>query len=358
MDHQFTYGMARVCDLRVATRASNSRNGKPVVAAMELDGREMAPSPRFWRSFFTRFGISDSIFKYFGHHEVFERIAARVPDDAFRYCVEQNPKGRRTLLAVSSPKRPVTPPEAMIELVERYGADEVTYDQGVLTSTHAPCSGAGSTNIGPDRFEQRFMLETPLDGFGNPRIYLSMLRLVCSNGMIGYAPTFRSEIRVGKEMLHSLSRALESYDNGEGYAALRQRFESAQTSWASINEVNRLYRLLVKLQTREKLAPTVLNDLHRVTGNLNELYGLANLDAMSVKRQRVLPARCKVYDLLNFTSELATHHAPPAAARTLQAHLGSLISDEYDMEGTAEKVRDFTDFFVQPNDAGPPVSLN
>jgi hypothetical protein len=85
---------------------------------------------------------------------------------------------------------------------------------------------------------------------------------------------------------------------------------------------------------------------------------LANLDAMSVKRQRILPARCKVYDLLNFTSELATHHASPATARALQAHLGSLISDEYDMEGTAEKMKEFDDFFIRPDDTGPPVSLN
>jgi hypothetical protein len=201
-------------------------------------------------------------------------------------------------------------------------------------------------------------METPVDGYGNPRIYLSLLRLVCSNGMVGYAPTFRSEIRVGREVMYSIARALESYDNGEGYAALRQRFESAQTSWASVNEANKLYRALVKLRTAGSLTPTVLNDFYQVTGNLNELYGLANLDALSVKRQRVLPARCRVYDLLNFTSELATHHADPWASRALQAHIGQLISDEYDMEGTAEKMRDFNDFFITSEEAGPRLSLN
>ena len=72
----------------------------------------------------------------------------------------------------------------------------------------------------------------------------------------------------------------------------------------------------------------------------------------------MLPARCRVYDLLNFASELATHHARPVASQALQAHIGTMVSDEYDMEGTAEKVSDFDDFFVNDQGSGPPLSLN
>ena len=90
-----------------------------------------------------------------------------------------------------------------------------------------------------------------------------------------------------------------------------------------------------------------MRDFYRMTGNLNELYGLANLDALSNKRQRVLPARCRVYDLLNFASEIATHHSTPEGARSMQACIGTLISDEYDLEGTAETATEFADFFVQ-----------
>ncbi len=41
------------------------------------------------------------------------------------------------------------------------------------------------------------------------------------------------------------------------------------------------------------------------------------------------------------------------AGRHLQAYIGSLISDEYDMEGTAQTVTDFTDFFVQDSNVDP-----
>jgi hypothetical protein len=95
-----------------------------------------------------------------------------------------------------------------------------------------------------------------------------------------------------------------------------------------------------------------------MTGRLHELYGLANLDALSVKRQRVLPARCRVYDLLNFASEVATHHSTTEGGRSMQAFIGSMISDEFDMEGTAATVTDFADFLVADGSVGSPVSLN
>ena len=42
----------------------------------------------------------------------------------------------------------------------------------------------------------------------------------------------------------------------------------------------------------------------------------------------------------------------------MQGYIGSLISDEYDMEGTAETVTEFQDFFMPTDDAGPRPSIN
>lgn len=351
MNATFHYDLTRVCEMQIRD-VHQTRRGRSEVRTILVGDRALHPSKRFWNSFFTRFGFSDTVFRYFDHAEVFERISARVPDDTLRVCIERNAEGKETLLAVSSPNRPLFRAEAALDLIGRYGGSDVQYDSGVMTSAHVPSSGDAQVRIGPDEFKNRFVLETPVDGYGNPRIFLSMLRMVCSNGMVAYAPTFRSEVRVGKDPAWSIARALESYDNGEGYAALRQRFHSAQSSWASIHECQRCYRILVKLLNAQLLKSQALSDFHHVTGNLNELYGLANLEALSVKRQRVLPARCRVYDLLNFTTELATHHAQPVAARALHAHVGTLISDEYDMEGTAEQVSDFNDFFVAQPDGG------
>ena len=67
---------------------------------------------------------------------------------------------------------------------------------------------------------------------------------------------------------------------------------------------------------------------------------------------------CRVYDLLNFSSELATHHSDAAGNRALQAYIGSLISEEYDLEGTAENVTEFADFFATSPQGAVRPSVN
>ena len=41
----------------------------------------------------------------------------------------------------------------------------------------------------------------------------------------------------------------------------------------------------------------IIAAFHRMTGDVSQIYGLANVDALSVKRQRTLPVNCTVYDL-------------------------------------------------------------
>ncbi|XZE53043.1 DUF932 domain-containing protein [Planctomycetaceae bacterium SH139] len=351
---RFRYGMATVDDLRVR-RVERSRAGKVALKDLEIEGQQVRATKRFWRSFFTRFGIAENVFRYFSPAEVFSRIGEVNQGAAFRYCVverhdlqdAQPGEPRRELLAVTSPQRPVIHYSEVIDLLQRYGGLDVHYHDGLVHSSHSPRGGSREFAIGGDQFRDRFCLETPIDGYGHPRLFLSLLRLVCSNGMVGYSRTFRSDIPVGKHMDHCLTRALESFDNGDGYVALRQRFASSQSSWASVQECVQLAGLLEKLEVAKELTcQGLLGRLHTIAGNLNELYGLSNIEALSDKRQRILPSRARVYDLLNFASEIASHHAKPSGANRIQAYIGSLISDEYDLEGTAEVSTDFDAFFL------------
>jgi len=221
-------------------------------------------------------------------------------------------------------------------------------------------------------------MSVPIDGFGLPNIYLSLLRHICSNGAIGYAKAFRSSLALGTgsdNVRFSIVRALDGFGNDEGFAALRQRFEAAANSWASVHEAQSFFKLLVKLHHRNQvrvnstmidqpmvddqsihtltvgtrpneIGSPVITAFHKMTGDVSQLYGLANVDALSAKRQRTLPVRCSVYDLLNFASEVATHYSMDSGARSAQAWLGSLISSEYDIEGSRDSYSDFQDFFM------------
>jgi hypothetical protein len=345
--HEFTYGLARASDFNIHAEF-DAKKQRQRVKAIEIDGHVTKPSNRFWRSFFHRFGIADTVFKYFDYDEVLCRINERAKSDRLRYCIERNSKGEEMLLAVSNPSRPIISYEKVVDLTSRYATSETSYHEGIVTTTHTPRSGDNTFDIRGDEFKHRYVMETPIDGFSAPKIHLSLLRLLCENGAIGYSRAFRSEINVGNDIGLTLSRALDSYDNDEGYSALRQRFSSAQSSWASLRECEQLRKLLIKLHHSGGVSAQgrLLPQFDQMTGNLHEFYGLANLDALGQKRQRVLPSRARVYDLINFASEIATHHAQPIAQRPLQAYIGSVISDEYDMEGTADRVSEFQDFFM------------
>jgi hypothetical protein len=371
MSQQFEYGSARIKDLAVRTEVDKS--GKTEVREVLLDGRPLKPTNRFWNSLHLRFGFTGNIFRYFTHEEVFERISKVAPNDTFRWCVESGAKGDN-LLAVTGPGTPLVRHDELVGLLKQHGAEELKYSNGFVRSKHAPRVG-GTFKVGGDSFQNKFVIDTPIDGYGRPAVYLSMLRLICSNGAVGFSPAFRSELNPGRGddgATFALLRVLEGFNNEDGYAAMRQRFESATASWASVGEVGRLYKVLARAHGRGEFkgarpaggdgaseipaGSKLFSSFHRMTGDLTHIYGLANLDALSAKRQRTLPAACKVYDLLNFASEVATHHATPAGERALQAYIGDLISGEYDLEGTVEHFDDWQDFFVGSEETAQTVA--
>lgn len=362
MSTTFEYTTARIKELQVLTGTNAA--GRAVVQGLTLNDEPLVPTDRFWHSLHLRFGFTSNIFKYFSHAEVFGRISERAGDDELRLCIERDGDGVGRLQAVTNPRQAVMRHADLMAILARYGAEEVTYSRGVVTSRHNPRT-SGTFQVAGDGFKNKFILDTPIDGYGKPSVYLSLLRLICSNGAIGYSSAFRSEINVGKgdDGVHfALTRVLEGFNNDDGFAALRQRFESGSRSWASVNETNKLYKLLARLHNlnqinrggvmrdhgddRELGGQPMFKAFHQMTGDLADVYGLANLDALSVKRQRTLPTKCKVYDLLNFASEVATHHANEVGGRTVQAYIGDLISNEYDLEGTADHFGSWRDFFI------------
>ena len=366
----FEYGVCRLRDLQVPPSAEPAEPSAKTSAlkptrSITLGDRPVTPSKRFWHSLQIRFGFTHNIFRYFSHEEVFQRISQKAPDDKVRYCLEVSPDADTpTLLAVSNPKAAVLQHDDVTSLLRRYRAKDFQYHDGMIRSHHTPRHG-GPFTISGDGFEAQYVVETPIDAFGRPAVYLALLRRICSNGAVAMTPAFRSEINLGRSSADAsfgVERALEGFNNEEGFAALRQRFESSTRSWASVHEVNRLARTLVGLvqskdvptrfgQTKkdgEKRQPeSLLTAFGRMSGDLTSTYGLANLDALSAKRQRTLPSACRVYDLLNFASELATHHAKPEGGKRLHAFIGDLVSGEFDLEGTAEQFADWRDFFVE-----------
>ena len=351
------YTYTNVGDIQVKTEARQGRNGitKMVPVGLVVEDEEMSVSNRFWDSIMSRYGFSSSIFKYFGYGEVFSRIAEVSSKDTLRVCVQEK-EGKKTALAVSNPAAPIVDYREGFELFKDYDAEQIVYDNGIITTIHTPRVG-DSGAINGDVFHNKFSINTPIDGYGTPNIYLALLRQVCSNGLVAMSTAFKTSISFGKKddsFRHQLIRVIEGFNSDEGYAAIRDRIQAASNSPASVYEVNSLYKLMARhisntaeeqlennpdltevsvWKNQEGTRGEIMKKYLNLTGDIALLYGLANTDALSEKRQRTLNAKCTVYDLINFATEVATHHIPTEKRTPIDGWVGTLITKEYDLEG-------------------------
>ena len=205
-----------------------SAKGSVIDRDVVIDGDELAGSDRFWTSLFARFGFNKAFFKYFSPEETFDRIALHNPNETLRVCVEKNTKSRSRVLAVSAPDRAIVGFDELYALLEDNGGEQVKYSNGVITSMQTPQRAMPDFDVADSAFRYQFCLSTPLDGYGAPNIYLALLRQVCGNGAVAMAPAFKSEVKLGKkddDIMGQMLRAIDSFNNEEGFLALRQRLE-------------------------------------------------------------------------------------------------------------------------------------
>jgi hypothetical protein len=351
-----TLGQLRVMPAPGAAADAGGRSGDstlPSKALVDIGGEHCRVSGRFWKSVFARYRFGSSTFRYFQPEEVFRRICEVSRDDQLRVMVEYPRQGPPTALAVSKPTDRLVTIDDVRDLARSHGARQSHYGDGVVSCTFTPRSGEQALAIGGDQFANRFTLDVPIDGYGGSRIHVALLRMVCSNGAIGYHKAFCSEVPASRSPRHTLQRAIECFDHADGFAAIRERFLAAQSSWASVREAHTLYRQLVKTKVADPIRKTrAVEDFDRLTGRIQEFYGLTNLDTLPARRQRLLPVKCRVYDLINFASEVATHVAEPADSRLLQSWIGSTLAEEFDLEGTADQAKEFADLLLEGGATG------
>jgi hypothetical protein len=176
------YTFAAVGDLTVQT-APDPKSGRPVARHVLVHDEPVKPTDRWWQSLYSRFGFNRAIFKFFGHEEVFQRISTVESRDRLRLCIERDTEsGESRLLACSSPSKPVVHHDALVETLGRYEGQKIRYCDGVVQSTHIPRAGSNSFQIGGDEFANRFVISAPVDGYGSPNVFLSLLRVRLAGG--------------------------------------------------------------------------------------------------------------------------------------------------------------------------------
>ncbi len=340
------------------------------------------PTSRFWDSFMSKFGIGNSVFKYYTHKEVFERInlvLSAAEKEVVRAAIQMGPLNYESeagfvpwQFAISTPDKPMLPIGEAALAMQLLQPSKVTYNGGIVVSQHA-LRRPMTWDIGAHKHTTMIILETPIDGYGKPTIWLMLMR-DDNIPQVAYAKPFQTAIILsGKNTARdTLERAIDAFSNEDGFVTLKQRLESAQTSWASVYEALRLQKTMYKLTpadfTEEYLNTkyggvpsdafvprnTLITDLAQKTGNISLMYMVAQIDSISIKRMKALPVKCKVSDLMDFATEVSTY-LRPGASRTLQSYFGELISAEYDLEGTIGKYPKFDDYMLTTGDTAPQV---
>lgn len=365
------YKNVNLNDVKISL-AESAKNQKRKVQNLEVEGEPVIYTERFSSSLASLYGFSANMYKFFDPAEVIDRIISRGFGDVVRVAMQENKDGSHTALGVVKPSKSfIRSDDLLMEMMDQ-GIDPslITYHDGMVRSMHKPSRlGDSPFSVQGDQMVNRFVIDTPIDGFGLPSAYLSILRQVCSNGMIGYAKAFKSSIQLGNspelregeivsDAIPTFRRFLESYNNEEGFSAIRQRLESAGTSPASLDEFHSLYRTLTS-GAMASLHKGPVNDvgmynsdvttkLRELAGDVLDIYGLVSLDGLAPKQRRKIPVKCTVLDLINFASEMSTHRANTEQGRKISAWVGGALSDigGYDLEGTLQDGEQPRDLFL------------
>lgn len=344
----------------------DAKTKKRSITGVTVADRPVDATPRFWNSLYSRFGFGNNVFNYFSPEEVFDRIAEKRPDENVRFCLYTAPGAARpTLLATSNPRKPVLEYARIRDVLSEYdpldktdGDDGIKYANGIMRASFTP-RGEAPFEVGGDAFEARFDTMIPIDGYGSPEVALGCLRLVCTNGMVAVSKVFSSKIPGGNDEdggINRIVQTIEGYGNDEGFDALRRRMETATESYASVSELQTMCKAVTQaLGARKSMqgseARELLDRMDRLAGNPMMAYGLLSNNAVSQRKLQTLPTRATVYDLMNFGTEVATHHVQgETGARSIYGAVGSMLGREYDLEGSAKDGQDFIDVFMKSND--------
>lgn len=326
------------------------------------DGRRLGISPRFWQSFSMMFNLNRSTFNYFKHDEVFERISEKNKKANVRITYEKYAQAGFNgtdgqLLAISAPTKAMLHMDEANSLISRYGGKKTSYRDGVvIASFDSPFPM--EMDIAGDEFRTMFTMQMPVDGYGMPASYLTLLRLVCTNGMVGMTSAFKTKFQLGGDdssVRHVLDRAITSFNNEEGFHAMRDVVELASSSWASLYEFMSLHKAINAAATNDSWGVDkrvrILKQLNDMAGNMMGLYGVTGFNEPSTKRSRFLPVKCTVYDLVNFATEVASHHLTTQRARVrMHAWVGDLITRDFDLANTTKTAPNFADILIEAAD--------
>ena len=302
---------------------------------------------RFYKTLAGELGIPYGVFGFFTPQEVMARAAEKQPDLSLRVTVDME-QGQALGL---TPNKGLPMPIKFIENVlhDDRRLQEVEYGNGVLSALLDLDDPWEVPN--DSTYHVRVRCRVPVDGVGMPDMSLATWRQVCANGAVAETSLFRTKMEIKDNSGEHFRRLLTSFSNPSGVEMLQNKMCVAAETKASVGEVVLLEGMIRRSVANTRNQMLLRERLYGISGNPCVRYGVTDLSNIGLKKRALLPVGCSVADLLNFASELATHHASllkPDA--TLQSFAGTVLSKGFDLEDLYPNATRTSDFYLRDMD--------
>ena len=286
-------------------------------------------SNRFYKTLAGEMGVPYGVFGFFTPLEVMTRAAEKEPDMPLRVTVDTE-RGQALGL---TPDKGLPMPVKYIEHVlhQDRRLREVEYEDGVLS---AMLDLDDPWDVPNDSvYRVRVRCRIPVDGVNKPDMSLATWRQVCSNGAVAETPLFRTKMEIKDNSGEHFRRLLVSFSNPAGVEMLQSRMIAAAGTKASVGEMMLLEGLIRRSVANTRNQMLLRERLNTIAADPCVRYGVTDLANIGLKKRPLLPVGCSVADLLNFASELVTHHADLLKPdSTLHSFAGTVLSKGFDLE--------------------------
>lgn len=316
--------------------------------SIEYNGEVFQVTKRFLSSFARKLKVSTNIFRYFSGEEVFDRVAKYNPDLRLRATFDHQ---AGEILGVVEANKKILPPEIARRIfAEDPRTQELQYRNGIISARMV--LDENFSIAGDSDYTRKLTLHYPVDGVSLPSFYLAVERQICSNGATMLADAFRTEIEVNDNSGTHLSRLVSSFSNEHGFRTMQSRLRVAHETRASIHELLVVQELIQTLISSKSMYSRVNERLEQMAGDPCAQYEITSLNNINVKRRPLLPVQCSVSDLINFCSELTTHHEKELSSpERIDGLIGHMLSHEFDLEDMYHTRKTARAFFLENLDS-------
>lgn len=336
----------RITPQRVAD-AVVEENGR--FSGIMFEGERYKPSSRFLKGLAQRMKVSLSVFELFSPLEVVRRAAERAPDLPLRVTFDR--ECHEALGLIEDKGVPIPAGNIEIVMKEDRRLQSFDYRDGMIAGRFD--LGEAWDIPGDSKYGVHVCTRVPVDGMGMPEATLATWRQVCSNGAVAESPLFRTKMEVKDSSGEHFRRLLTSFSNPRGVEMLHSRLITANATKASVGEVHQV-ETFVRRQVRDaRHQMLVCERLQEMADNPCVRYGVTDLGAIGERRRALLPTGASMADVMNFVSELNTHHGELLKnGSSANALLGGFYAKSYDLEEMYPHAQPASGYYLRGLDLG------